>query len=87
MASLPTIHMNGTGKETLEREYEAAAEALENFTQKFQSITCHPRDYYVQEDGQANYQKAVNERREIFAKLREIDAYITEVRLHLHDQK
>lgn len=48
---LPTIHLNGTGKETLLREYYAAYKAAKIALDALQNTTCHARDYYVNPTG------------------------------------
>lgn len=45
---VPRIHLNGTSKEALVREYAAAREAVVNAMDAIKAITVHGRDYYVQ---------------------------------------
>ena len=45
---IPTVHMNGTGKETLLREYVNAMNAVEKAVEALAQVTVHGRDYYVQ---------------------------------------
>lgn len=45
----PTIHMNGTGYETLNREYMNAHKALGDALVALEAVTVHGRDYYVQD--------------------------------------
>lgn len=45
---IPTVHLNGTGKENLLGEIRAAVEALELADKAVRQITVHGRDYYVQ---------------------------------------
>jgi hypothetical protein len=51
MTTLPTIHLNGTGADTLLREYSAARVAIEAALDALASATCNPRDFYPQEPG------------------------------------
>lgn len=46
--TLPTIHLNGTGRTTLLSDYQAAYEKLIEFRDAFRSIEFNARDYYVQ---------------------------------------
>ena len=52
---LPVCHLNGTGRDTLQREYRAAHRALRAFRDAFAQTTCNGRDYYPIGD-QAYYQ-------------------------------
>lgn len=81
--TLPSIHLNGTGKLTLTREYDAAAEALEEFKHKFGQITCHARDYYVQSP--EAYPKARDERNKIWEHIEAVESYLNTIREHLYD--
>lgn len=45
---VPTIHLNGTSRESLLQEYEAAFHAVHAAYEKVQALTVHGRDYYVQ---------------------------------------
>jgi hypothetical protein len=73
MTTLPTIHLNGTGAETLRAEYEALFEALQAAEARLLAATCNGRDFYPQ--GPDAYCVARCERAEMFAKLREIMDY------------
>lgn len=46
--TLPTIHLNGTGRQTLLNNYNAAYRKLIEFRDAFCSIEFNARDYYVQ---------------------------------------
>lgn len=46
----PSVHMNGTGLETLTREYQAVYDAQLALISAERSLTVHARDYYVQGD-------------------------------------
>jgi len=45
---IPTIHLNGTGAETLKREIEAAVDAVGTAMRAVANMTVHGRDYYPQ---------------------------------------
>lgn len=85
-AFLPTVHLNGTGRETLFREYQSAYRAIREAREKFASTTCHARDYYVQPavDGQSPYCFARVQRDEILDKYQEIEDFLSQFVTHLH---
>lgn len=60
MATLPTLHLNGTGREGLQRDYQAAYKALVAFRDAFAAIEFNARDYYPQ--GNQAYYQARSER-------------------------
>jgi hypothetical protein len=47
----PRVHLNGTSKESLMKDYRAAWEALDNAQKIIAPTSPHMRDYYVQENG------------------------------------
>jgi flavin-binding protein dodecin len=46
----PTVHLNGTSKESLMSQYSNASKALRKAYDAMQEIEVHDRDYYVQGD-------------------------------------
>lgn len=46
--TMPTVHMNGTGLETLQVGYNAVDDALYDLTEAWGRVEFNPRDYYVQ---------------------------------------
>jgi len=80
--TLPTVHLNGTSKTDLRAEYDAAADALHGFVQKWGAITCNGRDYYVQ--GPDAYGKARDEREAMGKNITEVINYLQAVREHLY---
>lgn len=60
MTTLPTLHLNGTGREALQRDYQAAYKALVAFRDAFAAIEFNARDYYPQ--GNQTYSQARLER-------------------------
>jgi hypothetical protein len=55
-AIVPTIHLNGTARETLITEYETTVRSLNVAISDMLAATCHPRDFYVQQDGTQLYE-------------------------------
>jgi predicted DNA binding protein len=47
---IPAIHLNGTGKATLLKEYKEAGMAVIRALKAVQSMTVHQRDYYPKGD-------------------------------------
>jgi hypothetical protein len=52
--TVPTVHLNGTGRESLRQQYQAAYLTLAPAIAALQQTTPHGRDYYPQDDGQIN---------------------------------
>jgi hypothetical protein len=71
---LPTVHLNGTGRQMLKDGYRAAGEAVHEAIFKLSRVEFNARDYYVQ-DADA-YSRAREKRDEMFAKLREVEEYL-----------
>lgn len=71
-------HLNGTGEETLIREYRAAQQAIRDAHTALRAVTCHGRDYYPIADHA--FGVAQEKRREM---LRHIDAVQNYVNEHL----
>lgn len=49
--TLPTIHLNGTGRKMLSEGYQAAYVKLQETIRAFHKIEFNARDYYVQPAG------------------------------------
>lgn len=77
----PTIHLNGSSKKNLVAEYTKAYDVSLDMIDAFQKITCHPRDYYVQEAGA--YEKAYEDRMKMLAKLAAVHDYLLKHLQHL----
>ncbi len=73
MTTLPTIHLNGTGADTLLREYSYAHTAIEAALDALAAATCNPRDFYPQEHGA--WERANAERWEAMRRLRDASDY------------
>ena len=84
MYTLPTIHLNGTGADTLANEYTNALCAASMLRQSIAEATCHARDFYPQ--GNHAWIDARNERAEILTKLLEIEEYLIAWATHASDR-
>ena len=80
MTTLPTVHINGTGAETLRAEYQALSKALQAAEDRLLAATCNGRDFYPQ--GRDAYYAARFERDGMLAKLREVMDYANAWRDH-----
>jgi hypothetical protein len=68
----PTVHLNGTGREALRRQYQAAYLTLAPAIEALQQTTPHGRDDYPQDGGRINgavYQAARAEHAERLSRL------------------
>lgn len=84
MATIPTIHRNGTFGDCLKREYHAAYMAIDAAIDALGAATLNARDFYVQSPHA--YSQAREERDAAFAKLREAQAYVEEMLGGICDQ-
>ena len=84
MTTIPTIHLNGTGYDTLYKEYTAAYEATRKAIDALYDTTCNGRDYYPQ--GQSVYYRARDERQAAIDKLSEVKDYLAAVLVGIMDQ-
>jgi hypothetical protein len=75
MTTLPKININGTSAEAVYDEYCEAYRLLTK-SERFirESVTCHPRDFQLNEAG--DYDKARQERTTIIRKLDESIEYL-----------
>jgi len=73
MTTLPTIHLNGTGADTLCSEYKTVRLALITARKALEDATLNARDFYVQ--GGNTYAAARAERTAMLRKLDELCAY------------
>jgi hypothetical protein len=71
--ALPTIHINGTGAQSLADEYRAVYLATIHACDALAAATCNARDFYPQ--GDASWEEAQDERAEMFRKLGEVQLY------------
>ena len=85
MTIIPTVHLNGTGYDTLYKEYNAAYEATRRAIDAMYDTTCNGRDYYPQ--GEGVYYRARDERQAAIDKLSKVKDYLAEVLVGIIDQK
>ena len=85
MATIPTVHLNGTGFTNLRDGYAAAYDALEKAIDALANAELNGRDFYVQ--GPAAYSQARAERDEAFLKLRAAHDYVDEMLAGICDQR
>lgn len=85
MATIPTIHLNGTSYDTLYEEYNAAYDAVKKAIDVMYDVTVNGRDYYVQ--GGSAYYRARDERQAAIDKLSKVKDYLAEVLVGIIDQK
>jgi hypothetical protein len=71
--ALPTIHLNGTGAQSLADEYHAVYLAINKALDTLEAATCNARDFYPQ--GDDAWQRARDERAEMFRKLLDVSKY------------
>lgn len=81
----PTIHLNGTGRKSFEKQYEDASQALNNALEALSEMTPNGRDYYVQSN--AAFAEAVVQHRARMAKLIEVKAEVDALWEHLVDSE
>ena len=80
MTTLPTIHLNGTGADSLEREYRAVRKAVAATADALAAATCNARDFYPQ--GSEAWHRAQAERAEAFRLLTQVSDYAVAWELH-----
>jgi hypothetical protein len=73
MTTLPTIHLNGTGADSLFAEYRAVRKAVNAARELLVAATCNQRDFYPQ--GPDAWQQACNERAEALRMLQRVSEY------------
>lgn len=83
MTTLPTIHLNGTGAESLMQEYRAVRKAITAAADALAHATCNARDFYPQEPGA--WERARAERDEAFRLLQQVSDYAEAWELHAMD--
>lgn len=81
----PTVHLNGTGADTLIEGYAEAAAKVREAIEAVNRIEFHRRDYYVQPSGA--WEKAVEEHDNRLRKLREVRDELEEIALAVANQQ
>lgn len=83
--TLPTIHLNGTGADSLQREYRAVRRAITAAADALAAATCNARDFYPQEPGA--WERARAERAEAFRLLEQVSNYVEQWEMHAADAR
>jgi hypothetical protein len=82
--AFPVIHLNGTGYDTLMREYTELLRSANALGKQLSDTTFHARDYYPVE---GSWEKAVTAREEIWSHLKSIEKYAEEHMAAIYEQK
>jgi hypothetical protein len=85
MATIPTIHLNGTSFTDLRDGYAAAYDAIDKAIDALAVAELNGRDFYPQ--GPDAYYQARKERDEAFDKLRAAQQYVGEMLMGICDQQ
>ena len=85
MATIPTIHLNGTSFMDLRDGYAAAYDAIEKAMEALGNAELNGRDFYPQ--GPDAYYEARKERDDAFDKLRAAQQYVGEMLMGICDQQ
>ena len=85
MTALPTIHLNGTGADSLEQEYRKVRNAIAAATDALAAATCNRRDFYPQEP--IAWHTAQAERAEAFRLLQLVSDYASAWEAHAMDHR
>jgi hypothetical protein len=85
MATIPTIHLNGTGFTDLRDGYAAAYDAIDKAIDALAKAELNGRDFYPQAPGA--YYQARAERDDAFDQLRAAHAYVGEMLAGICDQR
>ena len=85
MATIPTIHLNGTSFTDLRDGYAAAYDAIKKAMDALAAAELNGRDFYTQ--GPNAYYQARKERDAAFDKLRAAQQYVGEMLMGICDQQ
>lgn len=85
MATIPTIHLNGTGSTTLRDEYAAAYDAIGKAVDALVAATSNARDFYPQ--GEHAYWHHKAERNAALDSLRSAHEYVGAMLVGICDQQ
>lgn len=83
VTTIPTIHLNGTGGQTLWAEYHAAYKAINTAIDTLCDATCNGRDFNDWE----TFYKARDERTEALEKLRSTKDYVEQILMGIMAQQ
>ena len=84
MATFPTLHLNGTGKNDLRDGYANAYDAIDKAIEALANAELNGRDFYPQ--GPGAYSQARSERDAAFAQLRQAHQYVGEMLMGICNQ-
>jgi hypothetical protein len=84
MATIPTVHLNGTGGDSLKREYHAAYKAIDAAMDALGAATSNGRDFYPQ--GPDAYYRHRQERDAAFGQLKAAQKHVEEILIGVCDQ-
>ena len=82
---LPMIHLNGTGADSLFKQYNEAYDAVCKAVDAFDKIDCNARDYYVI-DSEA-HERARKHRSQQKVKLMNVQFYLEHHLVHIEKYK
>jgi hypothetical protein len=85
VTALPTIHINGTGADSLQREYRAVRKAVAAAADALAAATCNARDFYPQDPDA--WRRAQAERADAFRLLQQVSDYAEAWELHAMDHR
>ena len=85
MATVPTVHLNGTSFTALRDSYANAYDAIYKAIDAFVKAEMNGRDFYPQ--GPGAFYKARDERQAALEKLREAHQYVGEMLAGICDQR
>ena len=86
---LPTVHLNGTPKETLYKGNIHILQAINELEESISKCEFHGRDYYVQDadpHSYGTYNKALMERQKHFGNIIAFKEYIEKHLAHIDNQ-
>ena len=84
MATFPTLHLNGPGKNDLRDGYANAYDAIDKAIEALANAELNARDFYPQGPGACS--QARSERDAAFAQLRQAHQYVGEMLMGICDQ-
>lgn len=81
--TFPTVHLNGTSKKDLCEGYENALHKVREAIAELSKIEFNSRDYYPQ--GNDAWGKAVEQRMGVNQKLNQVEDYLFQHVMNIHD--
>jgi len=83
--AVPTVHLNGTSKESLVEQLSEANNAVQDALKALGQANPHMRDYYVQEDGAFYW--ARDQHGDRMRRLASVGRELVEVAIAIQDQQ